>query len=236
MGLGEQHFVGGAGVAVGSWVVGPAVAAAVAAVVEREDVEAGPGQELRFEESVADVCGVAVAEQDLAETVLCGRRNPPPAKPDVVVGRERQLAKRRAGSGWDVDDLPGREVEKRGEDGGGRQDGRPRPRTVALSRLASRAPISALGLVDLAALGELGERRGYGRAGKPGLGCHLAGGHRLATVEGREYRGGGRPARSPCVARLPCGRVSPSPLRLGGRRLRLRCPTLPWLGRGARRI
>jgi hypothetical protein len=84
--------------------------------------------------AVADVAGISVAEQQMAERVYAGA-NPPTVKLLAVVRAERQLSGFEPGLPRRLDDLAAREVEHRVEQ---RADHPVLPSSAARARRASR--------------------------------------------------------------------------------------------------
>ncbi len=62
--MGDEVIVGGAGIAVGAWLVGFAFAASVATIVDDEGIDAEIAKHGEFVEPVGDVARVAVEEED----------------------------------------------------------------------------------------------------------------------------------------------------------------------------
>ena len=120
LGHGEQRLERGREVEVQAVELGRAGRAPVAAVVEQQDVEAGPGQPGDARDVGADVLGVAVQEQDAA-LARRARRQEPAVQADAVGGDERDVAVGEADlvggqkvMGQRVEDQPGAACEQQG--------------------------------------------------------------------------------------------------------------------------
>ena len=87
-GLLEQTGQRGAGVPVGALLAGPAAATAVAAIVKQQHVEPSGRQQGRVQDAIADVAGVAVAQQQMSEQAPFERR-PTSRQPLAVVALQR---------------------------------------------------------------------------------------------------------------------------------------------------
>ena len=123
----EQRAARRAGVAVRARLRRATRAAPVAAVVEREHVEAGVRQVGDVRDAIADVAAVAVAQQHVPDRRF-RRSHPPAVEPLAVVGLDRQVlvCARRRGR-----ERAAREEQQRVEqavgDSRGRQDQSPTP-------------------------------------------------------------------------------------------------------------
>jgi hypothetical protein len=67
----------GARIVVGPLLVGASAAVALASVVKQQDVKAGGYERPGFEQTVADIAGVAVAEEDVPGPAAGRARKPP---------------------------------------------------------------------------------------------------------------------------------------------------------------
>ena len=110
----EQRLAGRPGVRHRALLAGLAGAAAVAAVVEQQDVEAGPAEQLRVADPVPHVAAVAVAEEDRPEP-LGGGLHPPAVEALAVLGPEAQLVVAEAAISRRLEQLALGEVQQRVE-------------------------------------------------------------------------------------------------------------------------
>jgi hypothetical protein len=92
----QQGGAGSGRVTLGARLAGSSAAPAVPAVVEREYVQARRCEQLDVRHAVADVAGVAVEEEDVADRRR-RRGNPPAVEPLAVIGLDRDVRVRDAG-------------------------------------------------------------------------------------------------------------------------------------------